>query len=159
MRSYNYLIAPLADIRLYILPIEDIDNPNVAPIQDGEEVLFDKDQHYAVRCEAYGSNPAADVTISIGQNDISSQFERTATDHMSGEDSDGAIRAVTYDVVMSNVDFTVTRNMHKNTLTCSGHVPRLATRSVTAKCKYVLYFKKMVFYVQVFNCYSMQYNN
>ena len=125
-------LAGLTDVMMYVHRTSEAMESAVV---SGEELHMDRNSLYTVICEAFGSNPAPNLKILIGDWDISSEFQTEETKHLQGQDGDGALRAVTYDVIKTKTDFKPTRDMHDKMLTCKGIVPEMPDKIIQLKRK------------------------
>ena len=67
MIVYNQRTAPIESLRFVTI---DANGDEIREYVDGKTISFNADDEHSFRCEASGSNPAADVRITLGSNDL-----------------------------------------------------------------------------------------
>lgn len=64
-------LVPVSEVHMFSLPTGSIDSEAIEEYEDGQKVEMAAGQHYFFRCTAIGGNPAPQMTITLGDMDVS----------------------------------------------------------------------------------------
>jgi len=97
-----------------------LDGSHEVAYESGETILFDEGEIRAFTCQAFGGYPQPDVSVLLGDKDISSQFNKTTK---LTKDGVPGLYALTYDVELKNSLLEITYEYSKKKLECKASIP------------------------------------
>jgi hypothetical protein len=129
-------------------------NSEPVTFEDGEELVFEKEDTLSLSCIVKGGYPTPVVKVTVGDQDITNQFSMEEVDHPEFMDIRGLAKT-TYDVTLKlKEDLVIDYKHSKQEVSCQAKLPKAEDIAKSASFKI-----KMSGVPPIFQCADVVYSN